>query len=97
MKNDSDVPNRRLEFIRDASVTKKEERTDRMEDYLEVIYELIKQKGYATMVDISNYLNVSSPSVTKMMQRLDESGYLDYEKYRGIRLTDDGIKIAEYT
>ncbi|HZA71246.1 MAG TPA: winged helix-turn-helix transcriptional regulator [Nitrososphaeraceae archaeon] len=68
-----------------------------MEDYLEVIYELIKQKGYATMVDISNYLDVSSPSVTKMMQRLDESGYLDYEKYRGIRLTDDGIKIAEYT
>jgi Mn-dependent DtxR family transcriptional regulator len=65
-----------------------------MEDYLEVIYELIKQKGYATTVDISNYLNVSSPSVTKMIQRLDESGYLNYEKYRGIRLTDDGIKIA---
>ena len=95
MKNDSDVPNRRLEFIRDANITKKEERTDRMEDYLEVIYELIRQKGYATMVDISNYLNVSSPSVTKMIQRLDESGYLDYEKYRGIRLTDDGIKIAK--
>lgn len=66
-----------------------------MEDYLEVIYELIKQKGYATTVDISNYLNVSSPSVTKMIQRLDESGYLNYEKYRGIRLTDDGIKIAK--
>ena len=95
MKNDSDVPNRRLEFIREANVTKKEERTDRMEDYLEVIYELIKQKGYVTMVDISNYLNVSSPSVTKMIQRLDESGYLYYEKYRGIRLTDDWIKIAK--
>lgn len=97
MKNDSDVPNRRLEFIRDANVTKKDECTDRMEDYLEVIYELIKQKAYATMVDISNYLNVSSPSVTKMIQRLDESGYLDYEKYRGIRLTDHGIKTAEHT
>ena len=95
MKNDSNVPNNRLEFIRDANVTKKDERTDRMEDYLEVIYELFKQKGYATMVDISNYLNVSSPSVTKMIQRLDESGYLDYEKYRGIRLTDDGVKIAK--
>jgi len=30
-----------------------------------------------------------------MKQRLDESGYLDYEKYRGIRLTDDGIKIVK--
>ena len=55
-----------------------------MEDYLEVIYELVEEKGYATTVDISTYLNVSSPSVTKMVQRLDESGYLNYEKYRGI-------------
>ena len=30
-----------------------------------------------------------------MKQRLEESGYLDYEKYRGIRLTDDGIKIVK--
>ena len=66
-----------------------------MEDYLEVIYELIEQKGYATTVDISNCLNVSSPSVTKMMQKLDETGYLKYERYRGIRLTKEGIMIAE--
>ncbi|PWU80066.1 MAG: transcriptional regulator MntR [Candidatus Nitrosopolaris wilkensis] len=66
-----------------------------MEDYLEVIYELIKQKGYATAVDISESLNVSSPSVTKMLQRLDESKYLQYEKYRGINLTNEGISVAE--
>jgi Mn-dependent DtxR family transcriptional regulator len=48
-----------------------------MEDYLEVIYELIKQKGYASTVDISNYLKVRSPSVTKMILRLDESGHLN--------------------
>jgi Mn-dependent DtxR family transcriptional regulator len=85
----------RLEAIRDANSGQKEDRTDRMEDYLEVIYELVEQKGYATTVDISNYLNVSSPSVTKMMQKLDETGYLNYEKYRGIRLTEEGIRIAE--
>lgn len=73
---------------------KKDDRTDRMEDYLEVIYELVEEKGYATTVDISTYLNVSSPSVTKMVQRLDESGYLNYEKYRGIKLTDEGIRVA---
>jgi DtxR family transcriptional regulator, manganese transport regulator len=38
-----------------------------MEEDLEVIYELTKQKEYATTVDISNYLNVSSPSVIKMI------------------------------
>lgn len=30
-----------------------------------------------------------------MMQKLDETGYLKYEKYRGIRLTDDGVRIAK--
>jgi len=85
----------RLEAIRDANSAKKEDRTDRMEDYLEVIYELVEQKGYATTVDISTFLNVSAPSVTKMTQRLDETGYLKYEKYRGIRLTDEGIRIAQ--
>ena len=84
----------RLEAIRYANSVKKEDRTDRMEDYLEVIYELIQEKGYATTVDISSYLNVSSPSVTKMMQKLDETGYLKYEKYRGIKLTNEGIRIA---
>ena len=89
------VKDNRLEAIREANSAKKEDRTDRMEDYLEVIYELVEQKGYATTVDISTYLNVSSPSVTKMTQKLDETGYLKYEKYRGIRLTDEGIRIAQ--
>ena len=87
-------PNR-LDSIRDAHNVKKEDHTDRMEDYLEVIYELVQQKGYATTIDISKYLNVSSPSVTKMLQKLDESRYLDYEKYRGIRLTPEGTSLAK--
>ena len=85
----------RLESIRYANHTKKEgARTARMEDYLEVIYELVEYKGYATTIDMSEYLNVSSPSVTYMIQRLNES-YLNYEKYRGIRLTDKGSLVAK--
>jgi Mn-dependent DtxR family transcriptional regulator len=85
----------RLEFIRDAHNAQKIGRTTRMEDYLEVIYELITQKGYATTVDISDYLNVSSPSVTKMLQRLNESGHVNYERYRGISLTESGVAVAK--
>lgn len=85
----------RLEFIRDAHNAQKIGRTTRMEDYLEVIYELITQKGYATTVDISDYLNVSSPSVTKMLQRLNESGHINYERYRGISLTESGVAVAK--
>ena len=89
--------NKRLDYIRSAHNEKKENelRTDRMEDYLEVIYELIQQKGYATTADISKYLNVSSPSVTKMVKKLDENRYLKYEKYRGLNLTTEGINVAK--
>ena len=42
IKKHSAISNNRLDFIRDANVTRKDARTDRVEDYLEVIYELIK-------------------------------------------------------
>ncbi len=84
----------RLEAIKAAQM-KERVRTQRMEDYLEVIYELMEYKGYANMSDISNYLNVSSASVTKMIQRLHDSEYIEYEKYKGIRLKDKGISVAK--
>ena len=65
-----------------------------MEDYLEVISELVELKGYATTLDISRYMNVSAPSVTKMLQRLEEHKLLEYEKYHGINLTSKGTQIA---
>lgn len=93
LNNNLDIT--RLESIKNANSSKKAyDSTARMEDYLEVIFELVQNKGYATTVDISKYLNVRSPSVTKMVQRLDENGLLEYEKYRGIRLTEKGIQIA---
>ncbi|MCK4424765.1 transcriptional regulator MntR, partial [Candidatus Bathyarchaeota archaeon] len=64
------------------------------EDYLEVIYTLIKEKGYAMNVDIASHLHVRASAVTAMMRRLDEDGYVVYEKYRGITLTPDGKKAA---
>jgi len=73
----------RLESIRAAHETARSESSSRMEDYLEVILELVELKGYATTLDISRYMNVSAPSVTKMLQKLDENGYLEYEKYGG--------------
>ena len=96
LRNKLSKKSNRLEANRDAhSIEAHSSRTDRMEDYLEVIYELVQEKGYATTIDISEYLNVSSPSVTKMVQRLDESGHLNYEKYRGIVLTEEGTSIAK--
>ena len=64
------------------------------EDYLERIHELIEEKGYARVVDIASSLKVRQASVTSMVQRLDELGYLNYEKYRGLILTDKGRAVA---
>ena len=64
------------------------------EDYLERIHELIEDKGYARVVDIASSLKVRQASVTSMVQKLGEAGYLKYEKYRGLILTNKGRDVA---
>src|SRR5699024_11951175 len=66
-----------------------------MEDYIEQIYNLIDFKGYARVSDIAEGLDVHPSSVTKMVQKLDKDGFLIYEKYRGLILTDHGHKIGK--
>ncbi len=64
------------------------------EDYLERIHELIEEKGYARVVDIANSLAVKQASVTSMVQKLGDLGYLNYVKYRGLVLTEKGRTVA---
>jgi Mn-dependent DtxR family transcriptional regulator len=69
--------------------------TSSMEDYLEKIYELMKEKGYARVSDIASSLSVQPSSVTKMIQKLDEKKLVTYEKYRGIVLTPRGEQLGK--
>ena len=64
------------------------------EDYLERIHELIEEKGYARVVDIASSLKVKQASVTSMVQKLGELGFINYEKYRGLILTEKGREVA---
>ncbi len=89
-----DKNSKRLDSIKAAHQSEKSSYSTRMEDYLEVISELVELKGYATTLDISRYMNVSAPSVTKMLHRLEENKLLEYEKYHGINLTSKGTQIA---
>ena len=84
----------RLESIKAAHKSSHGASSVRMEDYLEVIAELVDLKGYATTLDISRYMDVSAPSVTKMLHRLDDEKYLKYERYHGINLTKKGVNLA---
>ncbi len=69
--------------------------TPSMEDYLERIYLLIDEKGYARVSDIAEGLEVHPSSVTKMIQKLDKDNYLIYEKYRGLVLTAKGKRMGK--
>ena len=69
--------------------------TPSMEDYIEQIYILMEQKGYARVSDIAENLQVHPSSVTKMVQKLDKDEYLKYEKYRGLILTDKGEQVGK--
>ena len=88
------VRERRLEALKRAHATGPAARSPRIEDYLEVIHELIQEKGYARIVDIGGHMSVGAPTVTKTIQRLDEMGLVVYERYRGVVLTGEGERIA---
>ncbi len=69
--------------------------TPRKEDYVEVIYELIHEKGYAKPVDIAKNLHVTPPTVIGMPNKLREEQFIVHEKYGGIVLTEKGSSMAD--
>lgn len=66
-----------------------------MEDYLECIYDIVEIKGYAGTNDIAEKLDISPSTVSRMIKKLDEEGYIHYEPYRGMTLTKTGEIIGE--
>lgn len=66
-----------------------------MEDYIEQIYLLTEQKGYARVTDIAEIFDVHPSAVTKMIQKLDKNSYVDYERYRGFILTSKGEEVGK--
>lgn len=68
--------------------------TASMEDYLEMIYRLSASTGFVRIHELSDALSVQPPSATKMVQKLNETGLLKYEKYGYIMLEKKGMEIG---
>jgi len=66
----------------------------RTEQYVEAVYEIVKKKGYARVKDVSQLLGVGLSAVSEMFSKLSEKGYVNYEKYGGVTLTEKGEEIA---
>jgi DtxR family manganese transport transcriptional regulator len=65
------------------------------EDYVEMIADLIDERGEARCTDIAMRLGVANATVVKTLKRLQAMNLVTQEPYRAIFLTPDGWKMAE--
>lgn len=67
-----------------------------MEDYVEMICRLSGEARDLRVNDLSSALNVQPPSTTRMLKKLSAAGYVDYEKYGLVKLTEKGEKAGQF-
>ena len=65
------------------------------EEYLEALYTLTQDGKAASTSEISKRLNIAPASVTEMLKKLADSGYVNYSPYQGVTLNPKGFEIAE--
>lgn len=68
-----------------------------IEDYVELVYIIQNKKEKVHTSDIASAFNINPASVTEIFQKLSDEGYINYEKYSGVTLTEKGRKIAMNT
>lgn len=66
-----------------------------LENYLKALYVLAENGKPVSTTAVSNYFKIAPASVTEMLQKLAEKGYIEYSPYHGSRLTSKGLRIAE--
>ena len=69
--------------------------TEIIEDYVELIADLIDEQGEARAVDIAKRLGVTGATVNKMIARLKQMDLVNAEPYRSVFLTAEGRQMAE--
>ena len=85
-------PDRQASHFRRARLARE---TEIIDDYVELVADLIDEQGEARLVDIARRLGVSGATVNKMIGRLVEKDLIAREPYRAIFLTEKGRAMAE--
>lgn len=69
--------------------------SDTQENYIKTLFKL-HQKGfiYVKTNDLAHQMNTKASSATDMIQKLDDAGLVNYAKYQGVKLNDNGTKLA---
>lgn len=68
--------------------------THQAEEYLEAIYRLEQKTGFARTMELARNLNVVPGSVTNTIENLKRKGLVIHKPYKGVKLTENGRKIA---
>ena len=69
--------------------------SDNIEEYLEVLYRNGSNGEQVSTTQLSKDLGIAPGSVTQMLKKLEDLGYIKYTPYKGATLTDEGMKIAQ--
>jgi len=69
-------------------------RTSSEEDYLKAIYSLSQNNEGASTNALANHLDMKASSITDMLKKLSDKGWVNYEKYKGVSLKTEGKIIA---
>jgi len=65
-----------------------------MRRYAAEIYRLQEDRPYVGLTELAEHVDASLQAISRMLGRLKEAGYVEHEPYRGVRLTEDGERIA---
>jgi DtxR family Mn-dependent transcriptional regulator len=75
--------------------TKESVRTPAVEDYVKAIFSLqSREEAPVSTNALADRLGITPGSVSAMLKRLDELGLISHVRYRGVRLTAEGRRLA---
>jgi DtxR family Mn-dependent transcriptional regulator len=69
--------------------------SESVEEYLEAIYFFNEEGIWAKNTELAKRLKVAPPSVTQMVKKLADRGYVLYVPYKGVALTGVGTALAQ--
>lgn len=69
--------------------------SENIEEYLEVLYKFGNRLDFVSTTTLSKELSIAPGSVTQMLKKLEDLGYIEYTPYKGALLTDNGMKVSQ--
>lgn len=88
--------NQEFYTLKGYELNRKEQLSSAMEDYLEMICRMQKNNEVIRVKALAEHLHVQPPSVSKMLGNLKQGGYVNFEKYGYVELSEKGLATGNY-